>query len=745
MEIKLVLLDINNGKFEIYKEINEYCENNLCITQYEKNKRNNNFLHLGVKLIDVYNPKDYIVSIGNENYNNLKFNNDVECFYQETIGEDADQIGISKAGFFKVEIRNSERKIVYTSEQILVKPSIISVEMYKQMVDMLLNINKDLVMQDFSNIYLNIEGKKEDLSETVLNFLNNIENLIYNINKNPYVELVKEDAKVSYKKIKKISSKVIIEKELYPFKNKFMSEVARESKDTYENRMICSALLDIKNLIETNLNMNLNYINKINKDIKITTAQINSMCNTPIATQKMSASNAEERAILNLGRNNSSDRLPLPMRPHGNLEYFNDLERKLERLNNTIKLLKDCKANWTSSNNKIDAYLKLEIFKELKMTQKRREKWRTTQVFLHDLTYGKLYRKLKNFCEDSNYNLSDLEEEQLNIKEVYDVFEIWLFFYMAKILIQEQGWKIEDNRNIIKNVNKYLIKNKTLYGFSIEFIHKLAHRQVNTIEENRVNMKLVYNKTIKLETGNLRPDFTFIFNCRNVEKRFYLDAKYHNYTNNKHAFLDDIKNVAIEKYYLKLLNTEDRAVGSFIVHCNNNFENFGGKASKKNINTSPMHRCGSFSLIPDNSINFITWISLIMEWFYDEYNVCWNCGNTKPEEKQLSTFGGKIKYHYTCYDCGSFWVKNHCGTCDCNKIIKHDLPQKQYHIQTNEKWMMECPKCGESGGTKPKITYMEKRVEEKCPRCHGRGRIPQYKHTERGRCFLCDGAGYIYS
>lgn len=31
MEIKLVLLDINNGKFEIYKEINEYCENNLCI------------------------------------------------------------------------------------------------------------------------------------------------------------------------------------------------------------------------------------------------------------------------------------------------------------------------------------------------------------------------------------------------------------------------------------------------------------------------------------------------------------------------------------------------------------------------------------------------------------------------------------------------------------------------------------------------------------------------------------------
>lgn len=105
--------------------------------------------------------------------------------------------------------------------------------------------------------------------EIVLNFLNNIENLIYNINKNIYVELVKEDVKVSYKKIKKIFSKVIIEKELYFFKNKFMLEVVRESKDIYENRMICFVFLDIKNLIEINLNMNLNYINKINKDIKI--------------------------------------------------------------------------------------------------------------------------------------------------------------------------------------------------------------------------------------------------------------------------------------------------------------------------------------------------------------------------------------------------------------------------------------------------------------------------------------------
>lgn len=734
MEIKLVLLDIKNGKFEIYKEINEQCENSLCITQYEKNKWNNNFLHLGVKLLDIENPKDYVVSIGNENYNELKFDEDVMCFYQYTTDDDK-QIGISKAGFFKVRIYNSKREIVDTSQPILIKPSIISVQMYRQMVDMLLNINKDLIMQDFSNIYLNVEGKKEDLSEIVLNFLNNVENLIYSINRNPYMELIKEEAKVSYNKIKKISNKLIIEKELYPFKNKFMSKVTSESKDTYENRMIYFALLNIKSLIETNLNMNLNSMDKISNDIKITRAQLNSMSDISIATPKMSASNTEERTILNLIRNNPQERLSLPIR-----KYLKDLERKLERLHNTRKLLEAYKANWTNSNNIIDGYLKLELFKELKATKKRKEKWRTTQVFLHDLTYGKLYRKLKKFCEDSNYNLSDIEEEQLNIKELYDIFEVWVFFYMIKILIQEQGWKVKDNRNIVKNVNNYLVQNKTLYGFSVELTHKLAERKDKIVEDNIVTMKIVYNKTIKLESGNLRPDFTFIFRCREKGKVFYLDAKYHDYTNNKQAFINDIQKVAVDKYYTKLENTEYSATGSFIVHCNDRFRDFGGKAQKEN---SPMHRFGGFSLTPDDTTDFIIWINLIMEWFYDEYNTCWNCGNTKPEEEELSTFGGKIKYHYTCLACGSFWVKSHCGSCDCDKIIKHDLPQKQYHIPTKEKWMMECPKCGESGSNKNKITHIVEQIKEKCPRCNGRGHIQQYRHIECGICFRCGGSGYI--
>lgn len=745
MEVKLVLLDIDNGKFDIYKDINDYCENSLCITQYERNRLNNKFLHLGVKLIDVEDPKDYIVSIGNENFNDLKFDEDIACFYQETTEEDDDEIGISKAGFFKVKIYNSEREIVYTSEPILVKPSIISIEMYKQMVDMLLNINKDLVMQDFSNIYLNIDEKNEDLSEIVLKFLNDIENLIYNINRNPYMELIKEDAKVSYNKIKKISNKVIIEKELYPFKNKFMSEVTCESKNTYENRMIYFALLNIKNLIEVNRNININSINKISNDIKITIAQINSMSDTPIARPKMSASNAEERTILNLGSNNPRERLHLPIRSQGNSEYLKDLKRKLEKLNNASQLLKVCQANWTSSNNIIDKYLKLKLFKELKMTKKRREKLRATQVFLHDLTYGKLYRKLKNFCGDSNYDLSDLEEEQLNIKEVYDIFEIWSFFYMVKILIQEQGWKVKDNRNIIKNANKYLMKNKTLYRFSVEFTHELRKRNLNVLEENRVNLRLFYNETIQLESGNLRPDFTFIFNCRNEEKRFYLDAKYHDYLNNTKTFTDDIQEVAVDKYYKSLINTDYSAAGSFIVHCNNDtkFKYFGGKASKNNSNNSLMHRCGSFSLTPNNSTYFTTWTSMIMEWFYDEYNICWNCGNTMPTEEQSSTFGGKIKYHYTCQDCGSFWVKNHCASCNCNKIIKHDLSQKQYHIQTKEKWMLECPKCGETGLSNNKIIDKQEHVKNKCYKCGGTGYIGQYRHIEGGICFSCNGTGYI--
>lgn len=34
-------------------------------------------------------------------------------------------------------------------------------------------------------------------------------------------------------------------------------------------------------------------------------------------------------------------------------------------------------------------------------------------------------------------------------------------------------------------------------------------------------------------------------------------------------------------------------------------------------------------------------------------------------------------------------------------------------------------------------------IQTPCPRCGGGGYFPQYKHVDGGRCFRCNGTGFI--
>lgn len=732
MKIDLALGNVDNEVFNLCKRVSEYCGEHLCISQYEYDETSNEYYTLGIKLLDIKEADRYDIYLGNSI--NIKLKNDKVSgyFYQDPLDKDIDKIGISKAGFFIVRVFDKiTKRDVYISEPVLVKPAIISIDMYKEMIDMLLNINRDLALQDNSDIYLLGDSQKEDKSQIILDFLNDIESLIYDINNNPNIDLIKTEKKVSYNKIKKFNRKIMIERHMNPSKNKFVSQVTQETENTYENRMIYLSLEEIKMFASRNLHKTINDIRSFERENKLT---------------KEYESEVKESEV-------------------------KDLREKSRKIQYNLKLLSMQKNNWEQNIEIIEKYLNLKLFKNLKDKINRKEKLKITQIFLHDITYGKYYRKLKLLYENINYNLNEIEDEKLNLKEVYNIFEVWTFYYMIKILVLEQKWEIDSNVDIIKESNDYIRKNKTLYGFSVKLKHKLSNAEATYL-------KMIYNQTIKLENENLRPDFSFIFKCKEKEKIFYLDAKFHDYSKSKQIFEKDINDTAKKKYYDKLICTEYSPSGSFILHCNNNYKfiDFGGDYSIS-------HKYGSFPITPDEHYYFSTWISMIMEWFYNEYNICWTCGDINPDIEELNTYGSKIKYHLTCKKCGSFWVKNHCAKCSCDKIIKHDLPQKQYHELTKEKWMLKCPKCGYDGITNLKSktyntlndddviksipiyddiiefesidSYIDNEVikvipiskdnsRKVCPRCNGTGYLSIYKHIEGGRCFKCNGTGYIY-
>lgn len=291
-----------------------------------------------------------------------------------------------------------------------------------------------------------------------------------------------------------------------------------------------------------------------------------------------------------------------------------------------------------------------------------------------------------------------------------------------------------ENRQYVQR-NSVLI-NKEKDGFKVSLKHKLKS---GFFSNENVTLDLIYNKTLNLDNKNLRPDFIFIITCRGIKKVFYLDAKYHNYLESDYLFRKDIEEVALNKYYNSLKFTEYSSSGSYIIHCvdDNCYINFGHDTNIK-------HRAGSFSLTPENNNYFITWMSMIMEWIFDEYDICWNCGSNDVQEELKYTNGNKEKYHYTCNKCGSFWVKNHCICNSSNKLIKHDIPQRQYHKQNGSKWMVYCSICGEGGSKHTNEFSNSGYIKKICEKCGGSGYIPMYNHIEQVVCFNCGGKGYIF-
>lgn len=656
MEIELYLIKIlENGIIDKYKKIEGRINEQLYIDQYAVDEKTKEKLYLGVQ---IKNEKldGYEVKIGNNELIKLKYDENSNIYYDD---RKKGNIGISSAGYFDIVVLKDNKEL-YRVDKILVKPKIISIDKYKKMIKMLLNINEDLVFQNELSSYLNVDRLNLSFAKKIENLLLDIEEQIYYINKNPHKELIKVIEKVKYEKIKKMSNRILIKKAMYPYKERFNAEVSKESLNIYENRVIFKELDRLRKIIVFNEESANGRLDRIVDEGKRTGLIIGEI----------------EKNFYSLN----------------DKTYLNNLKAKREKLREKYRECIKEQNHWRKNSEKINEYLNLDLFKEMKKINYKTEVLKATQIFIHDIVYGKIYRSLKNFKEENNYNISEFDSEQLNIKPLYEIFEVFGFFYMIKILITKQKFKLTNKESLASICNEYIRKKGTLHQYEVELEYERK-------DNRKIKLKIIYNKTINLENENIRPDYTFKISDENKEKIFYLDAKYHDYKENYDSFFKDMVETASNKYYKKTRNTKYQADASFIVNCNKtdynknifnkkeigNFNYFGGASDDK-------HSIGNFVLDVDDDNMFSTWISLLLEWFCGYTDICWNCGNNNPSREELPTKGDGNKYHYTCEECGSFWVDNFCYNCQA-PIIKHDLFYKQYHIESG-RWMMTCPKCG---------------------------------------------------
>ena len=364
------------------------------------------------------------------------------------------------------------------------------------------------------------------------------------------------------------------------------------------------------------------------------------------------------------------------------------------------------------------------------------ETWVPTLKFVNDPNYKAAYDIFHELNE--SYHFAEMNSRYSIIhQKANDLYEYWIFIKILEVLIIKQKWKLI-KINDVKDVNKEISfivsavlskQNNKLQNCSLVFEHEIGNGK-------KAVLSFLYNKDIFFEepidgTKSLRPDYHFILEYENEagrleKKHFCLDAKYRNYNEQKGIWTKDINKVCIDNYLIKLrkdlrnkssrvdnLNTrkdvEEDFIAAFIIHCDNNSYAYWGGNLRKSVNIDklnsmtsfPRHEIGSFPFLPnaltgdseqmkfrDFERNLQIFFTMVFEYHCKLYNVCWECGNDKPQILK----NGKSQ-HFLCNNCNRFWVKYHCSNGQ-HHLVKHKYNYHNEYVPHTH-FLVMCPVCGD--------------------------------------------------
>ena len=532
------------------------------------------------------------------------------------------------------------------------------------MIKDLLYIRRELFQKSNENKSSLAENLRDRNWAEILQTLNEqaeeIFQLIKRVNNRRHFGLQKFQEKCTASKIRRFDEKIIRQFVTAPNRKKYSVSVSKKSNDIFENRLLKSKILQLKNFVELQ-----NHQQKIN--VENLKREINSQIQYIKSVQEK---NSDAKILA---------------------------ENTLQSLRAQLQALQ---INLAVSPNKIleilDKCLALSVFEGVENCN---EKWRMTQIFSNDLNYRRAYLKLKSLDEIFDFSF-DANEKSFPSAKMFQIYEWWILakiveFLVVKLKWQNDGTFAEILRGLFNNLEN--TKNAKI---------KLTH------ENSKMQMEIFYNteinESLNITGCNLRPDYLFKVKSEGAEKIFILDAKYRNYDKQGADYLKekDLRGVCFERYIQTIKKYTGKEISmAFIVHSDKTQgKNFLGKyviyngANFTNLNGA-RQQIGAFYFLPNvekSEINLSLFLKLMFEYFMDKWQICWECGAAKVEIKEIP-LSRYSKYYVRCENCGAFWVNNYCDECakknERTALIKHAV---NYHIEPrrNNNWYVSCPKCG---------------------------------------------------
>jgi hypothetical protein len=587
--------------------------------------------------------------------------------------------GISYAGKFHIKVREkNSNTLVHQTKEFTILPSVISYKQYQRMVNDLTYICDELAREEQSAASTYTDDHMDRILGEITSIIDKLEPVLFMISNNPASEIIQEWEMKYYQNIKKFDEKLMLERALFPYKEKYKVQTKTLTDDIYEHRFIKMSLSQLQFKLKKQKEHDEMEATRIQQELTNVEANLEQL-RKEYLTKKFRNENTD----LIVARGNSISK------------SLNKLKCQQNKINSRIK-------EWSNCIEKIDILLNLPYIQHASIHQGSIE---ASPLFIYDPYYSIVWKILMELKDDFQI-FNDHGKNQLTLADTPFIFEIWAYFKMIHLLIKEMGWKSVHSDTITKRVHDYLKRKGNLEGFHVHLTHALHVDQFNS--KPNLNLKLFFNRTINIEEEKdndilKRPDFTFAFYHDEETPTpictIYMDAKYHHYDEQGYnQWIQDLSDVAIDKYLNSFQGTKYAAKASFIIHCNNDEKwNHYGESRIYGIDKNPKHQFGSIILTPENTSCFLNLMRMIVEYHLPYYSTCWHCktyGEQTVSIEERLTSGNNKKYYFKCRntDCETFWVKSFCHNNINHRLIKHSYEKDNYHASLGN-WYFKCPIC----------------------------------------------------
>lgn len=601
--------------------------------------------------------------------------------------EERAPVGINQCGTFFFEAENDKGYVLDRTRDVLISSKLLSEEEFRQMKDEIANIIEDLAVSIGGPVN-SLNHKEEQIYKIKQTYekIEELKELLLDIDRNPHFELTPKSKLQNYSKIKRINIETLVEKKLYPFKDKFMVVENVPSTEIVEHSMIRWSLDILRQDLYRSLlkeQVKISEINNRKKDLSTSEYILN----------KQQDSSFEEKRIIN------------------------SIEKDLNYLSKILSQAKEMEFNIKNILDLIDECLQLPILTGGS------EELAITQLFTFSPLYSQVFQCINELLDEKNKK--GITYIYQSLQKTPFLYEVWGLLSIIHSLIHNCGFN--PTINPFSKIKFYVENNLNLEGIKFTFERSVYRSPINgnqgiykdgkytfKQQESILKLDLYYERIIEGAEKPYKPDYTFIFNDGKSEKIAFLDAKYKPIENEK-SWNKIIKEVSFHKYY-RSLNT--KPITSFLMHPkpieNARINNWNMITKKREVTS---HLFGSFHFRPSERDGFIRWINMIVHYHLMYDGVCFHCG-TQQSTMCESTEGKYWRKYHTCQnnDCEAFWVKSSCfnridGPNKLNdahskvsatlyKYTKHS--KMNYHMETDSDWDVICPVCDKSAKDLPR-------------------------------------------